>query len=649
MNGCLSAKIAASFNVYFYIGQPPQLLPLRRYKIFFLRRQIIGNLYVTTFYGMKNIYVAILCAVLDLSFSPVKTSAQAIPADRITDWSKAGLQDTVPSYSNVINIMNYGGVNNGSASNHAAFQSAVAALGGGPGVVYFPIGTYLFTQPISLRDSLVIRGDGKDASQLFFNLGGAFQNMITIEGSIGTTNWNVTQSVNKNDSAIVVNTTTGLAAGDWVMIADDDTGKVTSPWAYGVTGQIFRVESIAGNTLVADQILRRNYPVDSMPYIRKITPVQGAGIECLLLMRNDSTAAQTYNVYTNYAVNSWVVGVESVNTNFAHIGLNASSHMLIRGNYLHHSFGYGGGGRAYGVVLQYTTGDCLIDNNSFEFLRHSMLLQLGANGNVLSYNYSTSPNWLEPPLPANSAGDAVLHGDYPYLNLFEGNVVQHIVIDNSHGKNGPYNTFFRNRAQLYGIFMNSGTGVTDSVNFVGNEVTNTGPLMGNFSLAGTGHLQQGNTIKGVLTPAGSTVTEHSLYLNSAPAFWAGNLPWPHIGTPFPYNQSTNTAQSRFPIVAMRTDCRLNPVYVGIDEVGGVERFKVYPNPANGHVTFELDAQNDVIILMSDVLGRTIAQLNIPSGENKVKWNTSGVQPGIYLYRISADGVALQTGRLSVTE
>lgn len=595
---------------------------------------------------MKNVYLPVF--VFAFSLLTNRVLAQSIPSDRITDWRKAGMQGAVPNYPNVINIMSYGGDNSGSAFNDVAFQSAVAALAGGAGVIYFPTGVYLFSQPISLRDSLVIRGAGSPATQMYFDLGGNFQNIISMEGTIGTTTWNVVQTANKNDSSLTLGTAAGLAAGDWVMIADDDTSKVTSPWAYGSTGQIFRIENIAGNTIVADHILRRSYLVDSMPYIRKITPVVGAGIECMMLFRNDSTATQTYNVYTNYAVNSWVIGVESVNTNFAHVGINNSSHMLVRGNYFHHSFGYGGGGRAYGLVLQYTSGDCLVDNNIFEFLRHSMLLQLGANGNVLSYNYSKDPNWNEPPLPANSAGDAVLHGDYPYLNLFEGNIVQHIVIDNSHGKNGPYNTFFRNRAELYGVFMNSGTGVTDSVNFVDNEVTNVGPLMGNFSLAGVGHLQQGNTIKGVLTPPGSAVTGESLYLTSTPpAFWMGSLKWQPIGAPYPYNQSTNTARTRYP--AQTTDCRVNPVYVSVHDIGRNDDFRVYPNPSFDRVTFEHKFSKGAVISISDVIGRQVADLEIKSGSTKATWDASQVQPGIYLYSVWVEGIAIQTGKVLITE
>jgi len=91
-----------------------------------------------------------------------------------------------------------------------------------------------------------------------------------------------------------------------------------------------------------------------------------------------------------------------------------------------------------------------------------VLLQSGANGNVISYNYSLNPNQSDSP-PANGAGDLVLHGNYPFANLFEGNICQNVMIDASHGINGPYNTFFRNRVQLYGIIM-SPSPATDSMN-----------------------------------------------------------------------------------------------------------------------------------------------------------------------------------------
>ena len=65
------------------------------------------------------------------------------------------------------------------------------------------------------------------------------------------------------------------------------------------------------------------------------------------------------------------------------------------------------------------------------------------------------PFWTGTVLPSDAAGDLVLHGNYPYANLFEGNILQNLVVDDSHGLNGPYNTFFRNRADNYGIVMSN--------------------------------------------------------------------------------------------------------------------------------------------------------------------------------------------------
>src|ERR1700722_4516579 len=79
--------------------------------------------------------------------------AQVIPASRRTNWGLAGYRDTIPTYSNTVNITSYGGSGNGIVNNKAALQSAIAALGGHSGNVYFPTGTYLFNSTVFLPDS----------------------------------------------------------------------------------------------------------------------------------------------------------------------------------------------------------------------------------------------------------------------------------------------------------------------------------------------------------------------------------------------------------------------------------------------------------------------------------------------------------------
>ena len=68
---------------------------------------------------------------------------------------------------------------------------------------------------------------------------------------------------------------------------------------------------------------------------------------------------------------------------------------------------------------------CLVEHNAFNSLRHAMIVSVGANGNVFGYNYSRD-SWD----PAGNSGfgdqkaDISIHGFYPFMNLFEGNIVE---------------------------------------------------------------------------------------------------------------------------------------------------------------------------------------------------------------------------------
>jgi hypothetical protein len=77
-----------------------------------------------------------------------------------------------------------------------------------------------------------------------------------------------------------------------------------------------------------------------------------------------------------------------------------------------------------------------------------MLVGTGANRNVFRFNYAANNKWDVSALGKDlQAGDIRLHGRYPYANLFEGNSVDFVWGDATHGLNGPYNTIFRNKVR----------------------------------------------------------------------------------------------------------------------------------------------------------------------------------------------------------
>ena len=567
-----------------------------------------------------------LLFLISCSFS---NYSQTLASSRKVNWGNAGFNGTIPSYSTFINIANYGGVGDSVTINNTAFQNALNALNGHSGVIYFPKGKYKFNTTLNLPDSVVLRGKSKDSTVLMFDLGGAINNLINVYGSQSSSIVKVNKALVKDSVNISVADASGFAIGNFIKLYQNDVALLYSSWAYNSVGQVARIKNIVGNVIVIDCPLRKDYALSDSAKIVKVNMVKGVGIECLKIKRLDATTSQTTNIDFDKAAYCWMLGVESEMANYAHVGLSTSSHIYISGCYIHHAFAYGGSGQGYGVSAQFTSGDCLIENNIFNNLRHSMLLQSGANGNVFAYNSSTNPYWKEGFFPSNSAGDMVLHGNYPYANLFEGNKGQNIVIDDSHGKNGPYNTFFRNRAATWGIYMNSNP-ASDNQNLIGNEVTGSS---GFYTITGTGTFVYGNNNKGTITPSGTNnLPETSLYLGLKPDFFTSGFAWPAFGAPVTFNTgtipaSTNQQNSVF------TDCNQynHSPYTNISKLSLDATINVYPNPTVSHCNIvSVHLIDGGMLFLRDLLGRTVDSYEIPKGNAEFVLDISYLNPGIYV-------------------
>jgi len=515
---------------------------------------------------MQHLWTSILLVVwLSSCMLLQPVTAQTIPGYRVIDWRMAGAISDFSFPGPVIDVTAMGAAGDGVTDDFAALSAALSALGGAPGTLWFPPGEYLIKSTLHLPDSVILRGSGAGISTLLFDVGEQAHG-IQIAGNAPGGFTSIVSGYQKNSTQITLADTLPFASGEVAEILQDGHVHMTSAWAMNTLGQIVVIDSAVGITLYLRYPLRLAYTDTLNPHIRRIQPRQGVSIECLTLKRLDSTGSSTANVWLHYAYNCRIHGVESHFANFAHVDVRRSSNITISNSYFSEAHDYGGGGNGYGVCVHSTSGACLVVNNIFKQLRHAMLLQSGANGNVLAYNYSLEPFWTDPVLPANSAGDIALHGNYPYLNLFEGNIVQNIVIDDSHGKNGHHNTFFRNRAELYGIFMNNNP-ATDSVNFVGNEVTNTGLLLGFYFLNGVNHFQYGNNVKGDMMPTGTgNLQEVSLLFDHLPVWWFSGEPMPPIGSPQPLNIHGIPAKTRFASGAHFATCADTPFVIGVHTV-----------------------------------------------------------------------------------
>lgn len=588
---------------------------------------------------MKKLLLLILISLLSF-----KLFSQIIPAERRVDWHAIINKFEFKPIFNKININDFGGDNTGLNDNYSAFQSALKTLNGKSGVIFFPKGKYLFTKPIVLTDSIILAGEGNNVSQLIFNLEKQPVSAIVISGTDENVFVSLKGGFKKGSYKILTDSAFYFSAGDWVEVRENNGSWDfrPAPWAKNVVGQIEKVTGVSGDTVFLENPLRISYKIDLKPVVHKIFPIKNNAVKCLKIHRQDNPqTGGGYNIYFNLAINSQVTGIESDTSNGSHVYISRSSNIQVKGNTFRYSFSYDGSGtNGYGVTLAHHSGACLITNNVFYHLRHAMMVKTGANGNVFSYNYSFEPVRTE--FPSDASGDISLHGHYPFANLFEGNVVQNIVIDHYWGPAGPENTFFRNRAELFGIIMTTSDSIsTNEQNFVGNETTDPGFFHGQFTLTGKDNFSYGNDILGNIIPSGTNnLTDSSYYLQNKPVFWLDTINWPSVGIPNPLGYGTNPAYAAYKTGKYYNYCT-GGIYTAVSKIRNDDDFTVYPNPAIKFININKGSpfHGKVGIQFISLLGKSVYLKPIlNSNGNLISISLpENIPSGIYFLKIFENG------------
>ncbi len=581
---------------------------------------------------MKNcILASFLLLISALSYG------QIVPPERTVDWTLAGLRDTSTVGFVTVDMQSAGAIGDGVTSNSNLVHTLIENSAGQGIILDFPAGQFLFDTTLSVRtNNVIIRGAGQENTTFLLDMSGLFYRNsrgIFVRGREFFTKDPIIQSVYKDSSSVFVNDGSIYAPGDWLAANFNDTALVFSAWARGSVGQVLKIQSIVGNQLFFESPLRLDMDLSQNPFLRPLEMIENVGIECLKIKRIDDTSpVQSNSIEFRNSANCWVSGIESDTTNFSHVMIVRSSNIYIGNSYFHHAFEFGGGGRAYGVNLAYSAGECLIENNIFERLRHSMLVQAGANGNVFAYNFSTDPYWVntDPIIPADAAGDMVLHGNLPFANLFESNIGQSMIIDNSHAGNGPFNTFLRNSAAKFGIFFNDTS--SPSQNFVGNMITNTTfPYSTfNYTIVGADHFIHGNNNKGTIHPAGTANLSDISYAYTQRPDFVPVSQWGAIGTPNPTTNPGNQAFDRF--VSGNTfggSCG-SPLLDIEEQLLANKQITVYPNTSDQLFYLEADFKVATIEVYH-LTGQLLNQFSIEGYSTTIDsrdWPT-----GIYMLKI----------------
>lgn len=558
---------------------------------------------------MKKVFTLLFIFSFSFVFS------QNIPTHRITDWTNPGVEAVFTNFT-LVNFSDYQPDVTG-ATDCSPLLTQLLQDYNSPIKIVFPAGKFLFSSRITLRDSVILEGttDELQGNLSTILLGEQENQGIYITGTEVNLTISIAEELKIGKKRIAKVNGWNPAVGDIIrLIPNDEAQLITSAWAEKTTGQIIKIVQVDADSITFDKPLRRDYDAAFSVHVFLQNPINQVHISCVNVEKLHQSTAQTSNIYLRNARNCSVKGVNSFKTNYAHIVVYQSSNISIENNFFHDSFSFGTGGQGYGVVLLYATGNSFVHANIFKKLRHSMLLQAGANGNVLAYNYSYDVYWEDVSLPVDAAGDLCLHGNYPYMNLFEGNVAQNMVIDASHGINGKYNTFFRNRAENYGLFMATDI-ISDEQNIIGNQFPNMDNFKGLYIIQGQNVFQYGNNVRGALKPAGTIEpTMQSLFDYSFGSFYTHKAQIPPITTGNTQQTYFNEAEYRYKMNNKKAICAMIDYSEGVTTKEEIEAtIRIFPNPASHFLFVEAKDEFDFIEL-ADISGRIIFSYTKVQGE-----------------------------------
>lgn len=417
--------------------------------------------------------------------------------------------------------------------------------------LYFPTGVYSFKTSLSVnnKSDLWFDGDGTSNTTFRIDAPGSANAGIGFYGGTSGGPIFVTGSPAAGDNVITVADASSLNVGDLIQLYADNAPLVQGGLAFvtHIYGQMCTIAGKNGNTLTLDMKVLLDYPASYTPLVQRYNQIRNIKVSNLLISRmNQPTNQDVSNLEFFDAYNCCVVGVESNFSQRHHIYFQNAKDCVLESNYVHDCWVHTTGGYGYGYGLVGSTG-CRISNNKSTRLRHHIILQIGANYNVVSYNS------IEICYDYN---DMALHAAYAYMNLFEGNMVTESYADTSKDgsttvepSTGPGNTWFRNYATGQ---VGSIQSATTRQNVIGND-------LGTIDSSGSDHYIGANNVTGADNPYGTpwpggtvnwgvfptnAVFPASLYLTNRPSFFDDSTPWPVFGPGVPNWGVTNAIPAR---------------------------------------------------------------------------------------------------------
>jgi hypothetical protein len=370
-------------------------------------------------------------------WSPVLNSSQAI------NWSNSGVGGIPARTTNCASLT--------SSASVSQINSALAACPSGQ-TVSLAAGTYSISGSITIPSNVTLRGAGANSTVL--NATGGGGNVINLgTGSASYNPLNITGGATSGSTSISVSNASGVKTGMYLVIAETNNSSYVSnngsegacTWCDGWStngnlsrGQIVAVTGVSGSSVTISPGLYGAY-TNSPIAVPFNMSASYAGVENLQVYANNTGHSANFGM--SACAYCWIKGVESNYTDGDHVDVYWGYRDEVRDSYFSNAYLHEPGSHDSDIDLAYKTSATLVENNIVERTHASIMMEWGAAGNVIAYNYTSgefdsgSTNFV--------IGGVSFHGAHPQFNLLEGNVLTQIYPDSVWGTSSQ-TTAFRN-------------------------------------------------------------------------------------------------------------------------------------------------------------------------------------------------------------
>lgn len=387
---------------------------------------------------------ASLVPILLLAVFALHISAQTNAKARgVVDWSQSGVGRIPPRTQICANLNAPAGV--------GQINAALAACPSGQ-TVYLAPGTYAITGTVRIPSNVTLRGAGADRTIL--NATGTSGDVISMgSGSVAYRPVRITAGATAGSTSLQLSGAPGLRVGSYLVIAEtNDPAYVSTAgsggncnWCDGWTdngrlarGQIVTVTAVHGNSVGIAPALYSAYTQAPIAVSFEMA-ASYAGVENLQVYANNSGYGSNFSM--RMCAWCWIKGVESNYADGDHVEIYWGFHDEIRDSYFSNAFLHGPGIHDSDLQIGWKTTASLVENNIIERTHAAIMLEWGAAGNVIAYNYTLGE--FDSGAPNLDIGGIDFHGAHPQFNLLEGNVLTMIDADSVWGTSSD-TTGFRN-------------------------------------------------------------------------------------------------------------------------------------------------------------------------------------------------------------